>query len=205
MSCRPVYLRSAAASFGLALLTVSCTPMSDLERTKDHLAQARESLVRSLDALADDIGRSLTEVDDKLADPTVRPEERAKLLEARARLIAATDKAAASVDRQLAREDLLPEERESLLTTQGKIEGIQARVTMASPMTGTRAIQQRLAELGYKPGPIDGIMGPRTRAAIRAFERDTGRPQSGEVSPALIEALAAGRTGGSGAHSADTR
>lgn len=195
MSCRAVYL-GTAASLGLAFLSASCTPMSDLERTKDHLAQARESLVRSLDALADDIGRSLTEVDSKLADPTIRPEERAKLLEARSRLIAATDKAAVSVDRQLGRDDLLREERDSLLTTQGKIEDLQARVTMTAPMTGTRAIQQRLAELGYKPGPADGIIGPRTRAAIRAFERDSGQPQTGEITPELIKALAAGHTPG---------
>lgn len=193
MSCRAVYL-GIAASLGVAFSSFSCTPMSDLERTKDHLAQARESLVRSLDVLADDIGSSLTEVDTKLADPTIRPEERAKLLAARSRLVAATDKAAISVERQLQRDDLLPEERDSLLETQGKIEALQARITMTAPVTGPRAIQRRLTELGYKTGPVDGVVGPRTRAAIRAFERDSGMPETGQVTPELVEALAASVT-----------
>jgi hypothetical protein len=163
--------------------------MSELERTRDHLGQARESLVRSLAALADDIDRNLDDVDKRLADPTLRPEDEAQLLTARERLVTATDKAAASTQRQLEREDLLPEERESLLATQAKLEDLQGRFTMAAPLGGTRAIQQRLAELGYKPGPIDGIDGPRTRAAIRAFQRDAGLKQNGKASPEVIEAL----------------
>jgi N-acetylmuramoyl-L-alanine amidase len=35
---------------------------------------------------------------------------------------------------------------------------------------GVSGIQARLANLGYDPGPIDGILGPRTEAAIRAFQ-----------------------------------
>src|SRR5205823_7542637 len=32
-------------------------------------------------------------------------------------------------------------------------------------------LQRRLARAGYYHGPIDGIMGPQTRRAIRAYER----------------------------------
>jgi hypothetical protein len=35
-------------------------------------------------------------------------------------------------------------------------------------------LQSRLARAGYYHGPIDGIMGPATRRAIRAYERDHG-------------------------------
>ena len=30
-------------------------------------------------------------------------------------------------------------------------------------------IQESLATLGYRPGPADGILGPRTRSSIQAF------------------------------------
>lgn len=43
---------------------------------------------------------------------------------------------------------------------------------------GTRSrvaeLQRRLARAGYYGGSIDGIMGPQTRRAIRAYERDRG-------------------------------
>jgi Putative peptidoglycan binding domain len=35
-------------------------------------------------------------------------------------------------------------------------------------------LQRRLASAGYYHGAIDGIMGPATRRAIRAYERDHG-------------------------------
>ena len=34
-------------------------------------------------------------------------------------------------------------------------------------------IQQSLAVLGYRPGPADGILGPRTMISIEAFKADT--------------------------------
>jgi hypothetical protein len=37
-------------------------------------------------------------------------------------------------------------------------------------------VQRGLARAGYYRGPIDGIMGPQTRRAIRAYERDHNMP-----------------------------
>jgi lysozyme len=35
---------------------------------------------------------------------------------------------------------------------------------------GVSGMQARLANLGFDPGPVDGQLGPRTKAAIRAFQ-----------------------------------
>ena len=35
-------------------------------------------------------------------------------------------------------------------------------------------LQQQLARAGYYRGPIDGIMGPRTRYALRAYQHNHG-------------------------------
>jgi S1-C subfamily serine protease len=50
-------------------------------------------------------------------------------------------------------------------------------------------VQQLLADLGYDSGPVDGVVGPRTRAAIRAFQADAGSPMDGQVSDELRRAL----------------
>jgi localization factor PodJL len=51
------------------------------------------------------------------------------------------------------------------------------------------AIQAHLAELGYDPGPIDGVPGPQTRRAIRDFQRDAGIDPDGVISTTLAALL----------------
>ena len=47
-------------------------------------------------------------------------------------------------------------------------------------------VQRRLGELGYYRGVIDGIMGPRTRAAISAYEDTHNLVVDGTISPRLL-------------------
>jgi hypothetical protein len=48
------------------------------------------------------------------------------------------------------------------------------------------AVQSRLARMGYYRGPVDGIMGPGTSFAIRAYERDHGLRVDGAISRQLV-------------------
>ncbi|KIC39351.1 NlpC/P60 family protein [Leisingera sp. ANG-M7] len=53
-----------------------------------------------------------------------------------------------------------------------------------------RWVQTRLRELGFDPGPIDGVRGPRTDAAVVAFKRSIGfraRPYIGPLTLAALE------------------
>jgi peptidoglycan hydrolase-like protein with peptidoglycan-binding domain len=52
-------------------------------------------------------------------------------------------------------------------------------------------VQEGLATGGYYAGPPDGVLDEETRGAIRAFERATGLPETGEPSLALLAAVAA--------------
>ncbi|MEO1688055.1 MAG: lytic murein transglycosylase [Pseudomonadota bacterium] len=52
-------------------------------------------------------------------------------------------------------------------------------------------MQRRLTALGYDTQGVDGIIGPNSRAAIRAFQRAQGRVADGYDSAALLEALRA--------------
>lgn len=56
-------------------------------------------------------------------------------------------------------------------------------------------VQLRLRALGFDAGPADGIAGPRTRAAIEAFQSARGLSVDGKLSRALVEDLFARRNG----------
>lgn len=47
------------------------------------------------------------------------------------------------------------------------------------------SVQERLNELGYNAGRADGRMGPHTRSAIRAYQRDRGLLADGRATPQL--------------------
>jgi len=52
-----------------------------------------------------------------------------------------------------------------------------------------RAVQARLAALGYEPGAATGLAGLLTRGAVMAYEHDQGLPVTGEVSGQLLRLL----------------
>lgn len=50
-------------------------------------------------------------------------------------------------------------------------------------------VQQALIQKGYDPGAADGLMGPRTRAAIREFQRAEGLSVTGSLNRETARAL----------------
>ena len=54
----------------------------------------------------------------------------------------------------------------------------------------TRGIQGALKQLGYDPGPIDGVLGPRTVQAVRLFQSAHWLATDGIVGPKTRDALA---------------
>jgi hypothetical protein len=51
------------------------------------------------------------------------------------------------------------------------------------------AIQHLLTELKLDPGRADGVLGERTKQAIRRFEQDSGMPVTGQPTPQLLDRL----------------
>lgn len=56
------------------------------------------------------------------------------------------------------------------LTVDGK--DIPLGIGALDPVDTSEGVQARLKNLGYYAGPIDGVLGPQSRAAIRRFQKD---------------------------------
>lgn len=54
------------------------------------------------------------------------------------------------------------------------------------------AVQQELAREGFYRGPIDGVIGSGTRAAIRSYERANRLPIGGRIDGRLLDAMGIG-------------
>ena len=65
---------------------------------------------------------------------------------------------------------------------------IETAVRPAADPVLTR-IQTILAEQGLYTGEIDGLMGPKSAAAIRSWENTNGYAESGEATPALLDIM----------------
>lgn len=64
-----------------------------------------------------------------------------------------------------------------------------AAPTAALDRGDVRAAQEALLSLGYDPGPIDGLVGPKVRDAVRAFQAANGLTETGRLDDALLSRL----------------
>ena len=56
-----------------------------------------------------------------------------------------------------------------------------------------KSLQQALQDKGLDPGPVDGIMGPKTMAALRAFQKDQKLPETGRLDDQTRDKLGVSR------------
>jgi len=50
-------------------------------------------------------------------------------------------------------------------------------------------LQMILENLGYDPGPIDGVFGPRTKKAVMKFQQDNGLKVDSIVGPETMKVI----------------
>jgi peptidoglycan hydrolase-like protein with peptidoglycan-binding domain len=71
----------------------------------------------------------------------------------------------------------------------GTAEEAKAEPSPAATPETIKAVQQALRGKGYEPGPIDGVMGPKTEAALRAFQSAEGLKETGRLDFATLAEL----------------
>ncbi len=62
-------------------------------------------------------------------------------------------------------------------------------VTLRKPPSKNRVMQRLLNEMGFKAGPVDGVIGRKTRAAIRLYQEGADLPVTGQVTSGLLKSI----------------
>jgi hypothetical protein len=70
--------------------------------------------------------------------------------------------------------------------------GLSQAAQAASYNPVTQQAQSKLATLGLAPGALDGVAGGATKAAVQAFQKQSGLPETGVLDPATLEKLGIG-------------
>ena len=58
-----------------------------------------------------------------------------------------------------------------------------SRIEVSAAVADTKEVQTRLKKWGYYKGAVDGINGPQTKSAVKAFQKRYGLTQDGIVGP----------------------
>ncbi len=79
-----------------------------------------------------------------------------------------------------------------LISTASNAVGQQRNRHASLTRAQTREAEQRLSDLGYWTGAVDGRIDAATRSALIAFQKWHGRPITGRLTPDELEAIGAG-------------
>jgi len=82
----------------------------------------------------------------------------------------------------------------------------KGRGTRGGDREQVRAVQQALKDKGHDPGTVDGVMGPKTRSALRDFQKKEGIKDTGRLDQETMSKLGVegAKTSGGGSSSTGT-
>ncbi len=160
------------------------------KREAEELAKARQEAERKAAAktAAEQRARELAERRLRLAEERARRAElRAKEAETRAKQEqdARREKAAALLQQKSAPQPATGQPPANIQSLQ-VVEALLGRAQR-------RVIQRRLQAMGLYTGKLDAVFGERTRAAIKAFQRQQGATETGYLTPDQLQKIVAKR------------
>ena len=157
---------TAAIALALGLVWTAAPAMaqqSTTEKVKDKAESAK-----------DKVEDKTREVKDKVMEKTTgktAAERAAEKAEKKAEK--AADKAADKTDSTMDRA------KDKAVEMKDKVKDKMQRGDAKAGKADVVSMQQALKDKGFDPGPADGVMGPRTRAALRDFQKKEGLNPTG--------------------------
>lgn len=161
----------------LALLVAGCTDVGTAGASGDQERARRSEASASSPAV-----EPSTVADTGAATDTPSPEPSGTT---------ASPKPSATPSTDTASGDATPKAREPQRKPSEQRDGTRL-VAVSSDARGPKvtALQARLDEIGFAPGPVDGVFGDRTAAAVEAFQSLNDLPETGKADKRTVAAIA---------------
>ncbi len=80
----------------------------------------------------------------------------------------------------------------TLLTALAVALTLTATPVLAQDRAAIENVQKTLKQKGHDPGTVDGVMGPQTTAALRAYQKEQGLDVTGRLDATTLAKLGAG-------------
>lgn len=102
----------------------------------------------------------------------------------------AEDKGDSAMDKLKAKtRDVKDELKAKTERAKDKLEAKTDKLEAKTERADVKATQQALRDRGHDPGPIDGVHGPRTSAALKKFQQAEGLTASGQLDEETMHRL----------------
>jgi peptidoglycan hydrolase-like protein with peptidoglycan-binding domain len=137
-------------------------------------AGAEDTLKDKADSTGDKIENKAERAKDKIEDKSERAKDKIENKSERAK-----DKVENKAD---AKGDTVGDKVDRAVDkTKSKAHEVKEKISHKLDRGDTKNAQQALQAKGYNPGPIDGVYGPRTAAAIRDYQKAEGLTVTGQM------------------------
>lgn len=142
------------------------------EKIENKAKRAGDKMERA----ADKTGEKLHRAADKAEDKAERAKEKAADKADRA-----GDKAESTWDKTKEKaHDLKEKVKDKTTDLKDKVKAKTTDAHAGAAKTDVMAAQQALKDKGFDPGPVDGVTGPRTKAALADYQRREGLAPTGQ-------------------------
>jgi len=173
-SCKISALTAYTFLLLAAGLLLGCKPLAE---PKEQSKQSKEVVTEPAQSVAT-VTEPVTSIDEV---------ESIESLESGLEIPAAADRESAGVTAQGAQQDAAADIVVATNEDQAQVIDDGADVVKATPAI-MRKVQQALVNAGFNPGPVDGVSGAKTAAAIENFQKQNNIP-TGKLTKKTLRAL----------------
>src|SRR3989454_5118924 len=161
-----------AVALGISLSAIPAMSADDNKTLKDKAVDAKDTVKEKTSEAWDKTKEKTSEAWDKTREKTVEAKDKIKAKVSGDKKESAEDKAEAAREKAEGKDTVGAKVDRGVEKTKAKARETKDKIAAQTESSADiRQAQMALKDKGHAPGPIDGIHGPRTSAALRAYQK----------------------------------